>query len=178
MIKKYSIDILCALVIFTVAFLISGKMTIDSSASRSVSPKEKRPGVSKEEKTKIGSGEIIRETGGAKALKERNIFTVEGGAVPPGSGGPGSPSGPSYTLIGILQGEEKKAVFLESGGKIVTLAVGKILADGSVVTRIDDLSVHLEKGKEKKELKVFDLPKTSLGVGRLQRGAGKGPEAE
>jgi len=176
MIKKYAIDILCALVIFTVAFLISGKMTIDPLVSRSVSPKEKRPDLSKEEK--IGSGEIIRETGGAKALKERNIFTLEGGAVPPGLGGPGSPPGPPYTLIGILQGEEKRAVFLESGGKIVTLAVGKILADGSVVTRIDDLSVQLEKGKEKKELKVFDLPKASLGVGRLQRGAGKGPETE
>lgn len=160
MIKKYSIDILFALVIFTAAFLISGKMTLDPLGSRPVSPKEKRPAMSKEEKTKKGPEEIIREAGAYKALKERNIFTLEGGgAVPAGSGGPASPSSPAYTLIGILQGEEKRAVFLETGGKVVTVALGKILGDGSVVTRIDDLSVQLEKGKEKRELKVFALPK-------------------
>jgi len=69
----------------------------------------------------------------------------------------GPPPENPYTLIGILHGEEKKAVFREYTGSILFLTVGKKLIDDSIITRIDSTSVEVKKGKEKKELKIFDV---------------------
>jgi len=158
MIKKYLVDILCALVILAGAFWFAERTGVEIPDRRTPPPKEKRTDLQKEEK-KIQASEIIRQTGVAEPLKEKNIFGPGEGKTTLGAGKAGrSPENP-YSLIGVLQGEEKRAVFLEPGGKIVALAVGNNLTDGTVVTRIDDLSVQVEKGKEKKELKVFDLAK-------------------
>jgi hypothetical protein len=167
MIKKYSVDILCALIIFAVAFLFSERATIEFKANPSASQREKQPQGSVE---KPGTGEIVRETGAAKPFSERNIFRSEGTGISPGAGRTGQIPKTSYALVGILQGEEKRAVFRDSGGAIVTLTVGKNLADGSIVTRIDDLSVELEKGKERKDVRVFDLSPQKNGK-RIPTGA-------
>ena len=157
MVKKYLVDILCALVIFAGAFLIAERTGIEIPERRTPPAKEKRPDLQKEEK-KGQVSEIIRQTGDAEPFKEKNVFGSGDGKTAVAGGKTVSSAEKSYSLIGVLQGEEKRAVFLD-GGKVVALAVGKNLADGSVVTRIDDLSVELEKGKEKKELKVFDPAK-------------------
>jgi hypothetical protein len=158
MLKKYLIDILCVLVVLAGALLIAERTGVEIPDRRTPPPKEKRTDLKKEEK-KVQASEIIRQIGAAEPFKEKNAFGSGEGKKALGAGKAGrSPENP-YSLIGVLQGEEKRAVFLEPGGKIVALAVGKNLADGAVVTRIDDLSVQVEKGKEIKELKVFDLAK-------------------
>jgi hypothetical protein len=158
MIKKYLADILCALIIFGGAFLIAERTAVEIPERRIPPSKEKRPDLQKEEK-KGQALEIIRRTGDAEPFKEKNAFVAGDGKAVAAGGKAARSSDNPYSLIGILQGGEKRAVFLEPGGKIVALAVGKNLTDGSVVTRIDDLSVQVEKGKEKKDLKLFDLTK-------------------
>jgi hypothetical protein len=158
MIKKYLVDILCVLVVFTGAFLIAERTGIEIPERRTPPSKEKRPDLQKEEK-KGQASEIIRQTGDADPFKEKNAFVAGDGKTVAAGGKAARSSENPYSLIGILQGGEKRAVFLEPGGKVVALAVGKNLADGSIVTRIDDLSVQVEKGKEKKDLKLFDLTK-------------------
>ncbi|MBP1713309.1 MAG: putative exported protein [Deltaproteobacteria bacterium] len=158
MIKKYLVDILCVLVVFAGAFLIAERTGIEIPERRTPPSKEKRPDLQKEEK-KGQASEIIRQTGDAEPFKEKNAFASGDGKTAAAGGKAARSSENPYSLVGVLQGGEKRAVFLEPGGKIVALAVGKNLADGSVVTRIDDLSVELEKGKEKKNLKLFDLTK-------------------
>jgi type II secretory pathway component PulC len=158
MIKKYLVDILCALVILAGAFWFAERTGVEIPDRRTPPPKEKRTDLKKEEK-KVQASEIIRQTGDLEPFKEKNVFSSVDGKTAVAGGKTVSSAEKPYSLIGVLQGEEKRAVFLEPGGKVVALAVGKNLTDGAVVTRIDDLSVQLEKGKEKKELKVFDLTK-------------------
>lgn len=70
------------------------------------------------------------------------------------------------TLIGILQGQEKKAIFREYTGAIVTLTVGKKLLDGSVITGIGSTTVEVKKGKEKRELRIFEVKVPRLRTGK------------
>ncbi|MGA2318918.1 MAG: hypothetical protein ABSG71_21425 [Thermodesulfobacteriota bacterium] len=100
---------------------------------------------------------IIKEVAALGSLKERNIFSPDGSYTKSGAGLKGPLPENPYTLIGILYGEEKKAVFRDYTGSIIALTVGKKLIDGSVITKIEKLSVQLENEKTKKELKVFDL---------------------
>jgi len=113
--------------------------------------------------------EIIRDTGGLKALKDRNIFSADGKypifAVGTAGVKEALPENP-YTLIGILHGEEKKAVFRDHTGSIIALTVGKKLIDDSVITRIDSTSVEVTKGKEKRELKIFSVKVPRLSTGK------------
>jgi hypothetical protein len=171
MIKKYLLDILCLIVVVIVAFLIAERPVIDLIGRTGVSPVQRkgRTDVSpvipsektaiKEEAKKVQK-EIVRDVVASKALKDRNIFSADGRYPTPGVSsaemkGP-LPENP-YTLIGILHGEEKKAVLREYTGSIVFLSVGKKLIDDSIITRIDNTSVEVKKGKEKRELKIFDI---------------------
>jgi hypothetical protein len=73
MIKKYLVDILCALVILAGAFLIAERTGVEIPDRRTPPPKEKRTDLKKEEK-KVQASEIIRQTGAAEPLTERNAF--------------------------------------------------------------------------------------------------------
>lgn len=158
MIKKYFLDILCLFLIAIGGFFVVQRPTADLILPPSFSEKRGPLDRQKEDLPKEKRLELIRETIIYNSLKGRNIFSVDGiyplkmeGAAPRGT----LPEKP-YTLIGILQGEEKKAVFREHTGAIVTLTIGKKLIDGSVITRINTLSVELERGKEKRELRIFE----------------------
>ena len=141
------------------ALLTPQRPVIDLSIRPSVADKRATQDTIREE-TKKMQKEIVKDVFASKALKDRNIFAADGRYIISGAGITGMkgplPENP-YTLIGILQGEEKKAVFREFTGSIVTLTVGKELIDGSVITRINSTSVEVKKGKEKKELKIFDV---------------------
>jgi hypothetical protein len=157
---KYLLDIICIVIVVILALLTTQKPVIDLIGRTGVSPviSSEKPAI-KEETRKVEK-EIVRNVFTSKVLKDRNIFSADGryptpGAVSAGMKGP-LPENP-YTLIGILQGEEKKAVFREYTGSIVFLTIGKKLIDESVITRIDSTSVEVKKGKEKKELKIFDV---------------------
>lgn len=159
MIKKYLLDIISIVLVSTVALLATQKPATELKlrpSSPSIGDKGKLPDVKKEEKEKVQTG-IIKEVAAVGSLKERNIFSADGSYAISGAVLKGPLPENPYTLIGILQGEEKKAVFRDYKGSIITLAVGKTLIDGSVITRIDRLSVAVEKKDEKRELKMFDL---------------------
>jgi len=163
---KYLSDIICVVIVVILALLTTQRPVIDLIGRTAVSS---RTGVSpvipsdvKKEETKNLQKEIVRDVVASKALKDRNIFAADGKYAIVAMSGPGMkgplPENP-YTLIGILRGEEKKAVFREHTGSILALTVGKELIDGSVITRIDNLSVEVKKGKEKRELRIFSVKK-------------------
>jgi len=166
MIKRYLLDILCVVLIVSIAVLAAGRPVVDPNLRPSVTDKRQPPDTKKQE-TKNVQKEIVRDIVASDVLKERNIFAPDGKYPVLTSGGViagPSPENPNtttststYTLIGILDGEEKKAVFRESTGSIVVLTVGKKLKDGSVLTRIDNFAVELKKGEEKRELKMFNV---------------------
>jgi hypothetical protein len=156
---KYLLDIICVVIVVILALLTTQRPVIDLNIRPSIADKRKPQDTIKEETKKVQK-EIVRDVVTSKALKDRNIFSADGRYTTPGAGtadmkGP-LPENP-YTLIGILQGEEKKAVFREYTGSIVFLTIGKKLIDDSIITRIDNTSVEVKKGKEKKELKIFDV---------------------
>jgi hypothetical protein len=156
---KYFLDIISIVLVTTIALLATQKPAVDLKlrpSSPSIGDKSQLPDAKKEEKERVQK-EIVKEVVVLGALKERNIFSPYGSYVMSGAVLKGPLPENPYTLIGVLQGEEKKAVFREYTGTIVTLTVGKKLIDDSIITRIDKLSVVVEKGKEKKELKLFDL---------------------
>jgi hypothetical protein len=168
MIKKYLPDILCIVLFIMIALLGAEKPVIDLNIRPSIADKRQSQDTKKEETKKVEK-EIVRDVFASKVLKDRNIFSANGRYTTSGAGGadmkgplPGNP----YTLIGILHGEEKKAVFREYTGSIVFLSVGKKLIDESVITRIDSTSVEVKKGKEKRELKIFDVKVPRLSTGR------------
>jgi hypothetical protein len=156
---KYFLDIISIVLVTTIALLATQKPAVDLKlrpSSPSIGDKSQLPDVKKEEKEKVQTG-IIKEVATLGSLKERNIFSPYGSYVMSGAVLKGPLPENPYTLIGILYGEEKKAVFRDYTGSIIALTVGKKLIDGSVITKIEKLSVQLENEKAKKELKVFDL---------------------
>ena len=160
MIKRYLFDMLFVVLIVSIAVLAAGRPMVDLNLRPPVTDKRQPPDAKKQETKKVQK-EIVREIVASDVLKERNIFAPDGKYpvfTSGGSTGGPSPENPeTYTLIGILDGEEKKAVFRESTGSIVALTVGKKLKDGSVITRIDKFSVEVMREKEKKELRMFNV---------------------
>jgi len=159
---KYLLDIICVVIVVILALLTTQRPVIDLIGGTGVSPVIPSEKTAIREETKKVEKEIVRDVVTSKALKDRNIFSADGKYATSGVGsadmkGP-LPENP-YTLIGILHGEEKKAVFREYTGSIVFLTIGKKLIDDSVITRIDNTSVEVKKGKEKRELKIFSVKK-------------------
>jgi hypothetical protein len=91
------------------------------------------------------------------AVKKRNIFAASGSYAATGAEMVSQPADNSYVLIGILGGKERKAVFRDGQGAVAAFAVGKKMGDGFVVAGIGNVSVKLIRGKETKELKIFNV---------------------
>lgn len=165
---KYLLDIICVILVVILAFLIAERPVVDLSIRSSPADKRQSQETRKEETSKLEK-EIIRDIAATKGLKERNIFSADGKYATIGVGGTevkGPPPENPYTLIGILQGQEKKAIFREYTGAIVTLTVGKKLLDGSVITGIGSTTVEVKKGKEKRELRIFEVKVPRLRTGK------------
>jgi len=165
---KYLLDIIFGVIVVTLALLTTQRPVIDLNIRPPIADKRQSQDTIKKETIKAHK-EIVREIVASKMLKDRNIFSADGRYSTPGAGsvdmkGP-LPENP-YTLIGILHGEEKKAVFRAYTGSILFLTVGKKLTDDSIITRIDSTSVEVKKGKEKKELKIFDVKVPRLSTGK------------
>jgi hypothetical protein len=148
MMKRYMLDISSILVIGLIAIILSGKPVINDGTRQISNHLIKTP-----------SAESLKELRGIdrpvfpdQALKERNIFTATGTSVE--STARVMPENP-YALIAVLLGKEKKAVFRDYLGNVLTLRAGEKLIDGFVVARIDAVSVHLRKRDEQKDLRLF-----------------------
>ena len=153
--KKYIFDIGCIILIIlisAIAVLLAGRPDLDLS----LRPSPVHRGLSRTE-GREQMAKIIRASVPHQALEKRNVFAADGSYPAPGTeGGRLLPENP-YTLIGVLKGKEKKAVFREYTGSVVTQTVGEKLLDGYVIISIDDVSVKLRKGKDRRELRVFHV---------------------
>jgi len=165
---KYLLDIISVFIVSGLVLLTAQRPVIDLNARSPVADKRRPQEITKEEMKKVEKG-IVRGVAISNVLKERNIFSLDGrySMSEVGSAAMKGPVPQSLdTLIGILQGQEKKAVFQEYTGSIVTLTEGKKLLDGFVITRIGNNSVEVKKGKEKKELRIFEVKVPRLTIGK------------
>ncbi len=149
MIRQYTQDIASIALVLLLAFLLAGRPGIDLSVHPSVSHKEadEKPSSAEQQKKEV----IKRSTVSDDILKSRNIFAESGIYAASGQALPPDP----YKLISVLHGKEKKAVFREYTGAVVTLPVGKKMIDDFIITKIESVSVKLKKDKEEKELRLF-----------------------
>jgi hypothetical protein len=164
MIKAHLVEFLGVVLIAIISVLAAGRPMVDRNPRSSVSDKKQLPDAKKQEIRNVQK-EIVRDIVSSDVLKERNIFAPDGKypiLTPAGVIAGPSPANPkpdtiTYTLMGVLDGEEKKAILRESTGSIVAITEGKKLKDGSVITRIDKFAVEMKKGEEKSELRIFSV---------------------
>lgn len=95
-----------------------------------------------------------------KKEKKRKVFNVYDSSISSSSSlskkhDLNNSSGRKYSLVGILQGAHKKAVFKDQTGNPVILKASQSFPDGSVLVRIDSGSVILKKGKDEEELTLY-----------------------
>lgn len=157
-ISQYLPDILAILMVMIIAYMFAGKPAIDLKLSASPGGKPAQNGQPSDAVRKQqvpGVVSQVNEENADKELKARNIFTASG-AYTDADNKP-IPANP-YTLIGVTQGKETKAIFRDYTGAVLMMTKGQKMMDGSVITRIDRTSVQLKKGEEKTELKAFDVP--------------------
>ena len=77
MIKRYLLDILCVVLIVSIAVLAAGRPVVDLNLRPSVTDKRQPPDAKKQE-TKNVQKEILRDIVASDVLKERNIFAPDG----------------------------------------------------------------------------------------------------
>ena len=152
------VDIIVILVVVIMALILAEKPNPDLDPRISVRGKAVQGGQLSVagEKQPVRGVEIQVNKGNAENdLRARNIFTANGSYT--GSDNVPMRANP-YTLVGVTQGRETKAIFRDYKGSVAALTAGQKMSDGSVISRIDGDSVQLKKGEEKTELKVFNVP--------------------
>lgn len=152
--KRYRMDLIFIGVAVILALLLSEKPARVQDKKQSAIGKTERLA----DKTTVKSPVVEPVSDRDKTrreLKARNIF-VSDGSYALSVAKKMIPDMP-YTLLGVMLGKEKKAVFREYAGSIVYLGEGAKMLDDSVITSIEKLSVKVKKGKEKKEYKIFDI---------------------
>jgi hypothetical protein len=92
-----------------------------------------------------------------KDLAKRNIFEADGSYERP-KGLIVLPENP-YNLIAVLEGKEKRAIFREYTGDMVSFKKGEKMIDGSVIMEIGRMDVKVKKGKNIREYRIFDVKK-------------------
>jgi hypothetical protein len=151
--KRFFPEIIGFLFVFLLAFLISGKPEIPKFFS---SPTNKKLTPTATPK-KLDPIKLIRTEALDSDLKDRNIFDSDGIYLKPGEVKKPPPPENPYTLIGILEGKERKAVFRDYTGAVVVLDKGKKMIDEAVITRIDARSVIIKKDEKEKEVRIFQF---------------------
>lgn len=153
--KRYRVDLIFTGLAVILALLLFEKPARVQDQKQSAGKTERLA-----DKAAVKSPAVEQETGRDKVrreLKARNIFVSDGSYALPAAKKliPDRP----YTLLGVMLGKEKKAVFREYTGSIAYLGEGAKMLDDSVIISIEKLSVTARKGKEKKEYKIFDIRK-------------------
>ena len=92
-------------------------------------------------------------------LQARNIFSSDGAyALSPEQ----KPLGEAaFTLLGVIGGKSKRAIFRDSTGAILSVGEGEPLMNGTVITHIERLSATAERGEDKREFVLFDVKENS-----------------
>ncbi len=148
-IRRYIPDVAAVIVVSLLAVVIAGRPALDTPAPKAPGELPKPP----QSAAPVGMKGIERPIVSDLPIKERNIFTPTGTYSE--SVRDSLPDNP-YALIAVLRGKQRRAVFKEYTGKIITLPVGKTMIDGFVIEAIDSLSVRLKKRDEQKNLQLFN----------------------
>ncbi|MDQ5984360.1 MAG: hypothetical protein CSYNP_00053 [Syntrophus sp. SKADARSKE-3] len=154
MIKKFLPDVSGLIFIAVVAFLVASKPGINLTVKAKAVPQQIKntsvPVAVPPKNIAVSSSSSPQE-----ALLERNIFAESGSYAIDAKAKPVLPEIP-YQLIAILNGKENKAVFREYTGAIINMTTGKKMIDDYVIITINNTSVELQRGKEKKGLQLFN----------------------
>ena len=104
------------------------------------------------------ASDLAREPANEKnypKLQARNIFSADGAYVQTADQRPLGEA--SLTLLGVIGGKTKKAIFRDSTGAIQSVGEGETLPNGAVISRIERLAVTVNRGEEKREFVIFDM---------------------
>jgi hypothetical protein len=97
-------------------------------------------------------------------LQARNIFSSDGAYALSTEQKPLGEA--AFTLLGVIGGKSKRAIFRDSTGAILSVGEGEPLMNGTVITHIERLSATAERGEDKREFVLFDIkgnsPQSSL----------------
>lgn len=155
--KYYPIDLIFIGLSVILAFLLARKADMPLSVKPSLAAKTERAGGKPAKNPAATLFSIGDES--SRELKDRNIFSADGRyPVITAQGKREIPEVP-YTLLGVMLGREKKAVFREYTGAVRAFGVGAKMIDDSVVADIGSLSVKVKKGKKEREYRIFHLEK-------------------
>lgn len=155
--KYYPIDLIFIGLSVILASLLARKADMPLSVRPSLSVKTERTGERPVKNPAAALFSIGDES--SKELKGRNIFSADGRyPVITTQGKREIPEVP-YTLLGVMLGKEKKAVFREYTGAVLAFGIGAKMIDDSVVADIGSLSVKVKKGKKEREYRIFHLEK-------------------
>lgn len=87
-------------------------------------------------------------------IEKNNIFSAQRSyEVLPA----GTPTDRPYQLIAVLKGNDRRAIFRDYKGSLVSRKPGEKLDDGSEVVQIGDTFVSLQKGTERREQRIFAI---------------------
>lgn len=152
MIRKYTADGVIISIVFLLVFFLADRPVVNYNPVSAVRvPIGNGTIPDKPEETKAIEGNKVSYA----ALGKRNIFAAMGAYTLDVKSSTVLPAIP-YTLIAVLQGNDKKAVFREYTGAILTVPVGKKMIDEYVVESIEGLTVRLKRAQERKKLTVFN----------------------
>lgn len=153
--KYYPIDLIFIGLSVILAFLLARKADTVLSVKPSPSVKTERAG----EKPAKNPVAMLFSLGdeNSKELKDRNIFSADGRYPVIKTQREREIPEVAYTLLGVMHGREKKAVFRIYTGAVVSVKEGDKLIDDAVITGIDNLTVKTKKGKTVKEYRIFDV---------------------
>jgi hypothetical protein len=155
MIKRYLLDIM---VILGLALFIP-ILVVNRPDIQYTNQTAKQHAFEMKERTGEKGIQHISKIEGFKNIEETNIFSPDGAYTAPKGSAPLSLKEPFYRLAGVLTSGQKRAVIIDSSGEVFTIKEREKLGDGSVVSRIDNTSIVLKKGKREKKLTMFYIEK-------------------
>jgi len=137
--KQYIADILIFLILCLSGFILSEKPQINLTAPRkNIAQAEQKPEIKRH---KIQTDDIM----------VRNLFTMDGKYTDTMQNPPENP----YSLVGVMIGNGKMAVFKDYTGELFTAKEKEKMIDGYTLEKIGENFVILKRGKQQKELKIL-----------------------
>jgi hypothetical protein len=152
--NSYKIDIAIFTVFIVVGLIFANKPDLDHGLEQ-VTKSSAKPSGQSEVKSQQLAKTTAKQRNTYEFLEKRNIFSPDGSYEMVKKDLIQIPENP-YNLIAVLKGKEKKAVFREFTGNMVSLKVGDKLIDGATITDIREMTVKVKKGREIKEYRIFD----------------------
>lgn len=148
--KKYMIELFCAaLSVVSIPLLVVDKPMINYSneiGKIELSETEEQGEITEN----ISYDKFVY-----KNLETRNIFSPNGSYR--STDGKELLSAEPYRFIGVFVSGQKKAVFMKDTGDVIILNTGDKMEDGSIISKIENMSVKLEKDEKIIEHRIFKL---------------------